>query len=122
MARDSGHVVDSRVGQNAREELRAIGEAMLESRGATRTVMGYGRFCELLASSSADNHKKWVAVVSNFLLDLEPKRKDFRQTRLQLLLVHLVDLVELLSGAAADTYLVDARAAARRAVSHAAGA
>lgn len=104
-----------------REELRAIGEAMLELRGSTRTVMGYGRFCELLASDSAGNHKKWVSVVTNFFLDLETERKDFRQWRLKLILVHLVDLIELLSGTAAAPYLAEARKKWKRDVSNVSG-
>lgn len=71
--------------------------------------MGYGKFCELLASESSESHKKWTSVVANFFLDLETERKDFRQSRLKLILVHLVDLIELLSGSAVESYLAEAR-------------
>lgn len=74
-----------------REELRAIGESMIEPRGSARTVMGYGSFVELLDSANSPT-ARWARVLQNFLLDLEPERPDFRRTRLQRLLVHLVDL------------------------------
>lgn len=91
-----------------REELRAIGEALIETRGDTRTVMGYGRFCEEIESSAPNAVQRWFPVVLNFLLDLETHGKDFRQTRLKRMLVHLVALLELLKDAPIETYLKDA--------------
>jgi hypothetical protein len=92
-----------------REELRAIGEAMVETRGTSRTVMGYGGFCEQVDASVPSPTKTWAAVVMNFLLDLEVDRRDFRQTRLKRLLVHLVALVELLGETEIEKHLLDAR-------------
>jgi len=92
-----------------REELRAIGESMIESRGASRSVIGYGRFCELLEANDSSPTKKWSTVLLNFVLDLETQRRDFRQIRLKRLLVHLVGFLELLEGAAVEKHLVEAR-------------
>lgn len=45
----------------------------------------------------------------NFVLDLETQRRDFRQIRLKLLLIHLVGLLELLERVAIEEHLVEAR-------------
>ena len=79
-----------------REELRAIGESMIEERNSVRTILGYGRFSELLDSSDPSPTQRWARVVLNFLLDLEPERSDFRRTRLQRLFVHVVRFTQLL--------------------------
>jgi hypothetical protein len=93
-----------------REELRAIGESMIESRGTARTILGYARFAELFdAEAAASSTKRWAAVLLNFLLDLEEKRPDFRLTRLKRLLVHLVDVVVLLDEHSVPKYLLEAR-------------
>jgi hypothetical protein len=92
-----------------REELRAIGESMIESRGASRSIIGYGRFCELLEANDSSPTKKWSTVLLNFVLDLETQRDDFRQIRLKRLLVHLVGLLELLEVASIEKHLVEAR-------------
>ena len=88
-----------------REELRAIGESMIETRGSTRTVMGYGRYCELLEATTPNAVQRWSPVVLNFFLDLEANGKDFRKTRMQRLLVHLVDLMRLIDHNAIEPYL-----------------
>lgn len=79
-----------------REELRAIGESLILERGATRTVMGYGCYCGYLESEVSNTTQRWSMVSLNFLLELENTGKDFRQTRLKRLFVHLVDLMRLI--------------------------
>lgn len=79
-----------------REELRAIGESLIEIRGSTRAVMGYGRYCEHLEATTSNAVQRWSPVVLNFFFDLQPNGKDFRQTRLKRLLVHLVELMRLI--------------------------
>jgi hypothetical protein len=88
-----------------REELRAIGESLIEARGSTRTVMGYGRYCEQLEATTPNTVQRWSPVVLNFFLDLEPNRKDFRKTRLKRLLVHLVELMRLIDHKSIEPYL-----------------
>jgi hypothetical protein len=88
-----------------REELRAIGESLLEARGSTRTVMGYGRYCENLESTVPNAVQRWSPVVLNFVLNLEATGKDFRQIRLKRLLVHLVELMRLIDGKSIEPYL-----------------
>jgi hypothetical protein len=92
-----------------REELRAIGESMIEPLGSTRTVMGYGRFTDLLDSANPNATQRWARVLLNFLLDLQADRPDFRQTRLQRLVVHLVGLMGLLDKASIGKPLIEAR-------------
>lgn len=79
-----------------REELRGIGESMIETRGATRTIMGYGRFVELFDASSSSLTKHWAGVVTNFFIGLGYSDKDFRQTRVERLARHLHALLEVL--------------------------
>lgn len=92
-----------------REELRAIGESMIEAQGTTRTVIGYGRFVELLDSATPNSTQRWTHVLLNFLLDLQAERPDFRRTRLERLVVHLVGLMTLLDHESIDEPLVLAR-------------
>jgi hypothetical protein len=88
-----------------REELRAIGESLIETRGLTRTVMGYGRYCEQLESTNPNAVQRWSPVVLNFFLDLEDNGKDFRQTRMKRLLIHLVNLMRLIDRNSIEHYL-----------------
>ncbi len=81
-----------------REELRAIGESLIEHQGDSRSVMGYGRYCECLESDTENDVKRWSPVLFNFYLDLEVNNKDFRQVRLERLFVHVTELVKLLGG------------------------
>lgn len=88
-----------------REEIRAIGESLIEPRGASRAVMGYGRYCEQMEASAPNAVQRWSPVVLNFLLELETNGKDFRQTRLKRLLVHVVELMRLLDSDSIEPYL-----------------
>lgn len=92
-----------------REELRAIGESMIEMRGNARSVIGYGRYCELFDSTTPNGVSQWVKVLTNFLLDLEPTARDFRKIRLQRLFHHLVELLELLDANLVETYMREAQ-------------
>lgn len=90
-----------------REELRAMGEAMLESRGSSRTVMGYAKFFSSIEdTSTAISH--WGTVASNFFLDLEVDR-DFRKQRMAAALCQLVDMCELLNNGKLDDSMSKAR-------------
>jgi len=79
-----------------REEQRAIGESMIVSAGQTRTIMGYAKFAESYPSSGTLSEERWFTRAAAFLLDLK-RTKDFRQQRLQRLVVHLTNLAELLA-------------------------
>ncbi|WP_145929248.1 hypothetical protein [Chromobacterium vaccinii] len=96
-----------------REELRAIGESLIETRGATRTVIGYGRYCEQLETTTPNAVQRWSPVVLNFFLELQTNGKDFRQTRLKRLLVHLVELMRLIDPNSTEPYLEKACAELR---------
>jgi hypothetical protein len=78
-----------------REEQRAIGESMVIGEGAVRTIMGYAEFCDLFPGQGGTSREKWLLTASTFLLDA--KRKDFREFRMRRLIVHLVELVAVLS-------------------------
>ena len=88
-----------------REEQRAIGEAMIIGIVSTRTVMSYGAF---IAAAEAPEHpsNRWIRVAEHFCIDVETA-KDFRRTRLQRLLVHLMDLVRTLDASRAEQWLAD---------------
>ncbi|WP_018607711.1 hypothetical protein [Uliginosibacterium gangwonense] len=88
-----------------REELRAIGESLIETRGSNRTVMGYGRYCEQLEADSVNSVQQWATPVFNFFLELEVSGTDFRHVRLKRLLVHVVDLMRLLDDKKIDCFL-----------------
>jgi hypothetical protein len=91
-----------------REELRAIGESLIEMRGNNRAVMGYGRYCEQLESPSTNTVQHWSKAVLNFYLELETSGKDFRQTRLKRMVVHLIDLMRLLDSSAIEPDIKEA--------------
>ena len=91
-----------------REELRAIGESLIETRGTVRTVMGYGHYCEQLELSAPNTVQRWSFVVHNFFVELQANGKDFRQIRLKRLLVHLIELIRLLDGNSVEQYMEDA--------------
>ncbi|TPI32205.1 hypothetical protein FJ414_22040 [Mesorhizobium sp. B3-1-6] len=92
-----------------REELRAIGESMIESRGSNRSVIGYGCFVDLINSDNLSSTKSWSLVVLNFLLNLEDGGKDFRKIRLQRILCHVVDFIGLIDKRGLDERLKGAR-------------
>jgi hypothetical protein len=89
-----------------REELRAIGESIIECRGPIRTVMGYARFAELFDAADFSPTQRWAKVLLNFLLDLKVQQ-DFRKTRLMRLAVHLVRLMELLDYVSIEHSLIE---------------
>ena len=76
-----------------REEQRAIGESMISTSGANRTVIGFSEFWDLFLGDVPTSRRRWLNVGSVFLLDPQPE-KDFRLERMKRMVVHLVDLVE----------------------------
>ncbi|MGX7875605.1 hypothetical protein ACVDG5_025390 [Mesorhizobium sp. ORM6] len=92
-----------------REELRAIGESMIENRSSSRSIIGYGRFVDLINSDGVNSTKSWALVVLNFLLDLEGGGKDFRRVRLCRILCHVVDFIRLIDKRNLDERLERAR-------------
>jgi hypothetical protein len=80
-----------------REELRAIGEAMIIEDGKFRNVVGYKQFCEFFLTDIDKSRGKWLETAAFFFLDIPPNsEKNFRLVRFKRLFVHLVDLVEIL--------------------------
>lgn len=79
-----------------REELRAIGEGMIENNKEKKSIMGYGRFQETIDQYLANENHVWLRPTINFFLD-HNVNKDFRQERLKLLHNGLLDLVEFLN-------------------------
>lgn len=73
-----------------RDEQRAIGEAMID--GGRRTVIGYASFIDLIDATSPSARERWLGMLKNFLLDLEPAA-DFRRERFRRLTLRLFDLV-----------------------------
>jgi hypothetical protein len=79
-----------------REEQRAVGESMIVTVGQSRAIMGYAEFAESFPGSGGTARERWFERAAAFLLDPKPV-KDFRLVRLQRLVVHLVNLAELLA-------------------------
>jgi hypothetical protein len=79
-----------------REEQRAIGEAMISFKGESRIVIGYGEFVDMIDSNTPAEKVRWIKLAAQFLMNPAPE-KDFRLIRMKRLIVHLVDLVELLA-------------------------
>jgi hypothetical protein len=92
-ARDREHWHDALL---FREEQRAIGESMIVSTSESRTVMGYAEFCVLFLGKAETSRAEWLRKAGAFLFD-QKARKDFRKIRMQRLIVHLVELVDILS-------------------------
>jgi hypothetical protein len=88
--------VDSKDRLIFREEQRAIGAMMITSAGATRTIMGYGEFSELLREKVPSHQYRWIRVASDYLLDFSPDPPTFRVIRMKALYVHLVNLIAAL--------------------------
>jgi hypothetical protein len=91
-----------------REELRAIGESMLEAHGSSRAVIGYGKFCDIFSSGPGNHANQWIFIVLKLFLDLE-ENHDFRKIRLARLVTHLIELMELLDKNKLAEYFSDAR-------------
>ena len=79
-----------------REELRAIGEGMIENNKEKRTIMGYGKFQEIAEQFPATDKPVWLRPATNFFMDFDTSQ-DFRLDRLKLLINGLLDLVEFLN-------------------------
>lgn len=79
-----------------REELRAIGEGMIENNKEKKSIMGYGKFQETIDQYPTNDKPLWLRPTINFFLDYDAT-KDFRQERLKLLHNGLLDLVEFLN-------------------------
>jgi hypothetical protein len=78
-----------------REEQRAIAHRML-AQSPSGGLIDYGTFCETLqAEMKSDSTGRWFASAVQFFSKIGAGR-DFRQTRMKLLVVHLAQLRELL--------------------------
>lgn len=91
-----------------REEIRAIGESMLDSIGTSRTVMGYGKFCEIFDSKDVNNTNRWIPNILNIFLDLDVNL-DFRKNRITRMMTHLISLIEILDKNKLEERFSDAR-------------
>lgn len=78
-----------------REELRSIGEGMLETVNNQRTIIGYGKFQELLKDFEINSKYLWLRPVVNFFTNYQ-LGKDFRYTRLELIRAALNDYIRTL--------------------------
>jgi hypothetical protein len=78
-----------------REELRAIGEGMIEVVKDQRLVIGYGKFQQLLKTYETKKEAMWLSPVINFFTYFDNK-KDFRIERFELLRSSLLGLMRYL--------------------------
>jgi hypothetical protein len=72
-----------------REEQRAIGEAMISGENHRR-VIGYAEFCLRLESSP------WLQSIEQVFIGVSVQKKDFRRTRIRLMLDALTSLIQTL--------------------------
>ena len=78
-----------------REELRAIGEGMIDIFKDQRVVIGYGKFQQLLKTYETEKQPLWLSPVLNFFTDFHAT-KDFRIERFKLLKTSLLTLMRYL--------------------------
>ncbi len=78
-----------------REELRSIGEGMIEIIQEQRMVTGYGKFQSLFIEFEKNEEPIWLRPVVNFFVDLKQER-DFRFERMELLNEALKKLIRAL--------------------------
>jgi len=93
-----------------REEQRAIGETMIVSDGNTKSVMGYGRYCDLFNPLTGDGQDYWIEKATNFFLIQQNVTKDFRPERIKLLIINLINLIDLLDTTRTQAKLLEWRA------------
>lgn len=85
-----------------REEARAIGETLISDQ-QPRTVIGYGRFMAMLCSN------EWIQRVDKFFYRIGNDPRDFRVTRLRLLLLSLLELIDVVAPNTMPQCLTDCR-------------
>lgn len=76
-----------------REELRALGELMINSDDTGPLIIGYSRFCVMLNESAFEG---WAGVLLNFFLLNGDGEKDFRKERFRRLIIDLCRLAHFL--------------------------
>jgi len=78
-----------------REELRSIGEGMIENSKDQRIVLGYGKFQSMIKNYEVTKEPLWLNPAIYFFTDFK-KDKDFRTKRFLLLKQALLDLIKCL--------------------------
>ena len=78
-----------------REELRAIGEGMIEIKKEQNTILGYNKFQILINEFESKKSPLWLYPAINFFIGLQPL-KDFRIERFRKLQTGLIDLIKCL--------------------------
>ncbi len=78
-----------------REELRAIGEGMIETNKDQRTIIGYGKFKTLISQFEKSKEPIWLNPAINFFTDLQTE-KDFRLERFKRITNSLITLIKFL--------------------------
>jgi hypothetical protein len=78
-----------------REELRAIGEGMIEAASNGKSIAGYSKFRILIEEFEKEKKPVWLRPAINFFTEFKPL-KDFRIRRLEFLKEHLSSLVKCL--------------------------
>lgn len=78
-----------------REELRMIGEEMIDYNKEKKCVIGYKEFSQIFESFSKNKDIIWLRIAVNFWVDYHPK-KDFREERIKLMAQSLISLIQFL--------------------------
>ncbi|MGY2134474.1 hypothetical protein ACW9KT_19760 [Hymenobacter sp. HD11105] len=75
-----------------RDELRAVGEGMIEVINGQKSIIGYGKFLSLIVEFETDNKYIWLRPVINFFTEFKSE-KDFRVKRFENLSSNLKELI-----------------------------
>ena len=101
-----------------REEQRAVAQMMIIGADDKRSVMGYYDFHRMLNDSSAKEQQHWINIIANVLTDPRSDGQDFRPFRLDLMIVHIVDLIQVLEGQNVPRHFQDWRTASVQRLDH----
>ncbi|HWZ03646.1 MAG TPA: hypothetical protein VNX40_08525 [Mucilaginibacter sp.] len=89
-----------------REELRSIGEGMIETVNNQRTIIGYGKFQGLLGDFETNAKNLWLRPAINFFTYYLPEEEDFRHHRLELIKSALHNYIKTLDEEFYEAFVV----------------
>ena len=86
---------------------------MISTDGSPRVIIGYGKFCSLFDARKEGGQHYWIRIATNFFLLEGSTKKDFRLVRVNRLITHLTDLIEILDKSRSSGKLLSWRSEAK---------